>query len=434
METGAVTTMNKSKYKLAEFICLACVCVFVGLSTGISGTGMIGSLIVSSSLVFIMAGLLKKRETSLVIIMAIAFISRVALAVINSFIFSLPDNNADAIVFEALGWDIAKAWTYGTIPPDTPGAYLYSKFIGAVYFITGRSPFIIQYFNVFFGFITVYYVYKLVIELGGSKQSANIGALVAALFPTLNLYSAVTLRENIITMMSLISVYFFIKWLGTGRLSRIILAVLFLAGAASVHGGVIIVGGIYLLFYCFYKPKEKKWSLINKEALIAIGITAVVFVFFRTRLLNKLPSDITLLFSSEYLTSRLVPLAVGRTAYLVGYYPASIIDIVIHTPVRILHFLLSPFPWMISSLSDIIGAIDAIMYGILGFFTYKGLKKSEGYNRILMLALLGIIIIEVFTFAWGTSNYGTAIRHRQKFVCLMIAAGAIGMCGYEKKA
>ncbi len=434
MQTGISTTTNKSKHKLAEFICLSLTCLFIGLSTGISGTGMIGSLIIFSSIAFILAGLLKKRETSLVIILAIALISRVALAVANSFIFSLPDTNADAIVFESLGWDIANAWNYGTIPPETPGAYLYSKFIGVVYFITGRSPFIIQYFNVFFGFITVYFVYKLIIELGGSKRSANIGAFIAAVFPTLNLYSAVTLRENVITMMSLISVYFFIKWLNTGLISRIILAVLFLGGAASVHGAVIIVGGIYLLFYCFYKPKEKQWRLINKQALIAIGITAVVFVFFRARLLNKLPSDITLVFSPDYLTSRLVPLAVGRTAYLVGYNPSSLIDIIIHTPVRILHFILTPFPWMISSLSDIIGAVDAIMYGILGLFTVKAVKKSEGYNRILIIALLGIILLEVFSFAWGTSNYGTAIRHRQKFVCLLIAAGAIGMCGYEKKS
>ena len=146
--------------------------------------------------------------------MSIAFIQGLHL-LLSIRLYSLADNNADAIVFESLGWDIAKAWTYGTVPPDTPGAYLYSKFIGAVYFVTGRSPFIIQYFNVFFGFITVYFMYKLVIELGGSKRSANIGALIAALFPTLNLYSAVTLRENIITMMSIISVFFFINGLGT---------------------------------------------------------------------------------------------------------------------------------------------------------------------------------------------------------------------------
>jgi hypothetical protein len=433
MQIGTADNTNRIKHKWLQFICLAVVCIFIGLSAAMFGTAMAGAFIVVSSIAFIAAGLLKKRDAGLVLILAIALVTRVALAVTNSFIFSLPDNETDAVVFEGLGWDITNAWNLGIVPPDTPGAFLYSKFIAMVYIFTGRSPFIIQYFNVFFGFISVYFVYKLIIEIGGSKRSAMIGSFIAAVFPTLNLYSAVILRENLITMMSLISVYFFIRWLNTGFISRIILAVLFLGGAASVHGAVILVGGIYLLFFCFYKPKEKMWRPINKEALIAIGLTIIVFVFFRARLLNKLPSDITLVFSPEYLTSRLVPLAVGRTAYLVGYNPASIIDMIIQTPVRILHFILMPFPWKVSAASDIIGAVDAIMYGFFAIFSFKGLKKADGHNRLLFIALIAIILLEVFTFAWGTSNYGTAIRHRQKFVCLLIATASIGMSEYGKK-
>ncbi|HEY9063028.1 MAG TPA: glycosyltransferase family 39 protein [Pseudobacteroides sp.] len=433
MQTSTAYNTNKIKDKWCQFICLAVVCLFIGISSAMSGTAMAGLLIVLSSIVFIATGLLKKRESGLVIILGIALITRVALAVTNSFIFSLPDNETDAVVFEGLGWDIANAWNHGTVPPDTPGAYLYSKFIALVYLFTGRSPFIIQYFNVFFGFISVYFVYKLIIEIGGSKRSATIGCFIAAIFPTLNLYSAVILRENLITVMSLISVYFFIRWLNTGFLSRIILAVFFLGGAASVHGAVILVGVIYLIYFCFYKPKVNEWRPINKEALIAIALTVIVFVFFRARLLNKLPSDITLVFSPDYLTSRLVPLAVGRAAYLVGYYPTSIMDIIIQTPVRILHFILMPFPWKITAASDIIGCIDAVMYGVFIFFSFKGLRKAEGRDRLLFIALICIILLEVFTFAWGTSNFGTAIRHRQKFVCLLIATASIGMSGYEKK-
>ncbi|MDP4181990.1 MAG: phospholipid carrier-dependent glycosyltransferase, partial [Bacillota bacterium] len=319
-----------------------------------------------------------------------------------------------------------------TVPPATPGAYLYSKFVGIIYYFTGRTPFIAQYFNVFFGFFTVYFVYKLICEIGGSKKAALAGSFITAIFPTLNLYSAVILRENIITFFSLLSVYYFVKWLKSGKLFQIIISSVFLGVASSVHGAMIIVGGVYLFFFCFYKPLEKRWRLLNKQALFAICITAAVVILFRARLLNKLPSDITLVFSPEYLKSRLVPLAVGRTAYLESFYPKSFLDIFIQTPIRVIYFLLMPFPWKISGVSDIIGVVDALIYAALIFFSLKSFRKSGYRYKVIFIGLIFIIILEMITFSWGTSNYGTAIRHRQKFVCLLITMASIGRYGSEK--
>ncbi|KNY29650.1 ArnT family glycosyltransferase [Pseudobacteroides cellulosolvens] len=417
--------------KVISVLLLLPVAIFIGFASSMRGTEMVSALIVLSSIVFISMGLIKSKETGLVIVLYLAFITRLVLAILNSFYIHLPDSGTDAVAFEDLGWKVAQAWENGAVPPDTPGAYLYSKFVGLIYFLTGRSPFVAQFFNVIFGFFTVYFVYKLVVEIGGSKKAALTGSLVAALFPTLNLYSAVILRENVITLLSLISVYYFIKWVKGGLLYHIVLSVILLTAASSVHGAMIFVGGVYLFFFSFYKPATKQWKLINKEVVIAIVLTLVVMVFFRSRLLNKLPADISLIFSPEYLKSRLIPLAVGRTAYLQGFYPASIIDIVIHTPIRIIYFLLMPFLWKVSGVFDIIGFVDAAFYAVLIFFCLKSIRKAGCENKILFIALFAIMLIEILTFAWGTSNYGTAIRHRQKIVCLLIALASVGRYGMQ---
>ncbi|MDP4183219.1 MAG: hypothetical protein Q8942_19280, partial [Bacillota bacterium] len=161
------------------------VSLFIGFSSAMRGTDLVSSMIIILSISFILLGLIKKKETSLVIIMYLAFITRLVLAITNSFISPLPDTGADAVVFEDMGWSIAQAWNNDTVPPATPGAYLYSKFVGIIYYFTGRTPFIAQYINVFFGFLTVYFVYKLICEIGGSKKAALAGSFITAIFPTL---------------------------------------------------------------------------------------------------------------------------------------------------------------------------------------------------------------------------------------------------------
>ncbi len=68
---------------------------------------------------------------------------------------------------------------------------------------------------------------------------------------------------------------------------------------------------------------------------------------------------------------------------------------------------------------DFLGFFDAIFYialSLLIIFSLKIIVKSK-YVLILLVFLLGEIII----FALTTSNYGTALRHRAKFVYIMIA-------------
>jgi len=418
---------NRSKLILG----LIPVCILVGIASTMRGTDLIRAIVIIIGLGFFSMGLMKEKQIGLVIIMFMAFFTRIGLAVMSNFFMPLPDSGADSIVFEQLGWGVANAWENGTLPPATPGAYLYSKFIGLVYIITGRSPFIIQYINVLLGLLTVYLVYKLIVVLGGSERASLAGALCAAIFPTLNMYSAIILRENVITFFSLLSVYYFVLWLKTGSISRITLSVVCLFVASSVHGAIILVGGVYLFLFCFYRPKDKTWRLLSMKAVLAIAVSVVLFGIFKDKLLSKIPSDITLLFSADYLRGRLEPLAVGRAAYLVGYYPGSLIDIFIQTPVRIIFFLFMPFPWKIVGVSDIIGSADAIMYAILIFLSFRSIAKIDKENKVLMLALGLVVILEIVTFAWGTSNFGTAIRHRQKFVCLLIAAASVGM--FSKK-
>lgn len=401
--------------------------IFIGLGSTTRGTDLFGLFFISIYCFIFMTILLKVKDSVLRNILIIAFALRTGLALFHAFISPFPDSGADAISFERLGWDYAQAWNMGLEANSHSAAYIYSKVIGVIYFISGRVPLLVQFVNVVLGVFIVYYVYKIIIELGATKRSAQIGSVITALFPTLNLYSVITMRENFISFFAIISVFYFFKWLNTGMVIKLTFAVAFLLLSSALHGAMILLGIVYAIFFIFYKAKIKKWRLISTQTFLGMFIVTLGIILFSSFLMNKLPSDLSLVFSPDYMGDRVTISARGSTAYLVGFTPNSIVDIIVQTPVRMVYFLFAPFPWMISSPGQILGLIDALLYLVLVFYSIRGLKYLKKYNNPALWAVTLMLLIMIATFAWGTSNFGTAIRHRQKTVWLIIAVSSLGI-------
>ncbi len=403
---------------------------FIGLGSTTRGTDFFGLFFISICCFIFMTLLFKVNDPVLKKVLIIAFALRTGLALVQAFILSLPDSTMDAVGFELTGWEIATAWNTGleanfTIPHYA--TFIYTKIIGVIYFISGRVPLLVQFVNVILGVLIVYYVYKIIIELGATKRNAQIGSVITALFPTLCLYSVITLRETFVSFFVIVSVFYFFKWLNSGRVSKLVLTAAFLLLSSALFGAMIVIGVVYAIFFVFYEVKTKKWKLISKQSVLGIFIAILVIIIYGSFLLDKIPADIRLVFSPDYMGSRVTGAAKGGSTYLVGFTPNSILDIIIQSPVRMVYFLFAPFPWMISSPGQILGLIDAFLYLVFVFYAIRGLKYLKKYNNPAFWAVISMLLIIIGTFAWGVSNFGTAVRHRQKIVGLIIAVSSLGI-------
>lgn len=190
---------------------------------------------------------------------------------------------------------------------------------------------------------------------------------------------------------------------------------------------MIFIGGAYILFFSFYNPKRKYWELISVRLLVVLVLVFFCLATLRGQLLAKLPSDISLLASPEYLGERTAVTARDRAAYLPGLTPQSIVDLFIQTPLRVIYFLYTPFPWMVSNMSDVAGLLDALLYSVFTIYGIKGVRSLAKRDKVIAAAIVMVAFIFLVIFAWGTSNYGTALRHRQKLVWLLISIASIGI-------
>jgi len=117
----------------------------------------------------------------------------------------------------------------------------------------------------------------------------------------------------------------------------------------------------------------------------------------------------------------------GGSAYLINMQATNIVQWLIFTPIRMLYFKFSPLPWYWRGFSDISAFFMNSVLIIATYITVFKSIKIKNETRNLLLVMLVLLLTIALMFAWGVSNAGTAIRHREKFISIFIITLALGL-------
>lgn len=349
----------------------------------------------------------------------ITFALRVLLILIYTYLKILPQFTvlSDVYVFEWVGIQFAQnglPWLFSNF---VSGTYLYSWFIGLIYALVGRSTLIIQVINAIFGTIVVWTVYSTAVLLWGERK-AKYAAWIVALFPSMVFFSSFILREEPIILLYSLGIYFLVRWELARKNFLFIISILLFALSLGFHTGMLpslIVPFFPLItdLFSFYRYKKFK-SFAKTSVLVIITLVLIVIVLKTDWGMDKIPSSEGI--SVNFITEQQQDASRGRAAYLTNLVIKNPVDFLWQAPIRILYFLFAPFIWMIQAPLDFIGFLDAILYILLCWGILRGWHKIQ--KSKLDLTIFILLVVEVIAFALTTFNYGTALRHRAKFVPL----------------
>lgn len=350
-----------------------------------------------------------------------AFCLRAALAIINAYVTPLPYSQADAAAFETIGWRWSQDGLVGSLEHFTTGSDLYSWLISILYALTNRSPLMIQGLNVLFGSLIVWNVYCIAKLLWNTPVAVR-AAWVTAFFPSLALYSAVTLREVAIVYPLTLALVYLTRWHHTQKTRHLILSLVLLAISISFHTGIFAV---FPALGLIYLSRWLRSFFILKESHIlrSTGALLLISVFFGLIVLSgwglqKFGGSLENISLEKVATAQEVR-ARDRAAYLANLSINNPLDLAWQTPLRLVYFLYTPFVWMIRTGADLGAQLDVLLYLGLTISLYRSRRYILSNPAAWSIFLLLLALITVF--ALSTSNYGTALRHRAKFAPLAIS-------------
>jgi hypothetical protein len=355
-------------------------------------------------------------------ILICGYLARASFALTHAYVTPLPDTHMDAVTFLKIGSYIAYLAEQGWGLKVYLGAHFYSTIIGFLYHTFTKSPLFIQSINVVLGTLFILIVYKIANKLF-DRRSAVLSAIIVAFYPTMLLYSSITLREIWIYIFFGLSIYCIAQYHIERKISYFLLSLLNLAITSIFHAAFIALFTLFVYLFIF----DKLGQIIGRKVswIMALLIILGVLLYVQTGNVEFEVAGVSIraskLLDPEFWNWFRSYLSRGRAAYLQGLKFDSLVDMILNIPLLCLYFLYSPFPWIISQTKDIYGAIDGAVFLFLTITSIFGLRKLWLKNKELAVVLALTLILLIVIFGLGVSNYGAAIRHRAKFFFLFTA-------------
>ena len=363
----------------------------------------------------LLISLLLVRDPQQSAILVVSFTFRIGLSVVHVAGFTLPDSQFDARTFEQVAWLWARDGEF--LDDFTTSSYLYSWLSSGVYLLFGRVPLLLHVINSYFGTLTIYFVMRSAqLLLPDTRVDTTIGWILS-FYPSVILYSVLTMREAPMVLALSISIFFLISYVSTRRVVFGLGALLFSIVAQLFHAGAVGATLAILLIYSHVSLQSVTVrDNLRPLALLVVLTTAIGMLQFSLRTgigLEKVwgfinDFDIDTIASWQEYSAR------GRGAYLSGVVMDAWLDLIWNLPLRLLYFFGSPFIWMVAQFRDVLGLLDAFIYLYLVFRITVDIRSQPRRTTYAYLSVALIIAAIVVLFALGTSNYGTAFRHRAK--------------------
>ena len=406
-------------------------------------------------IVLIMLLVFNKQNLQVKNILIFAFILRLTCVIIDEYFFVLPGSDMDAFAFEWIAYQYSLKYKLDKISQLFQwDSYFLAKFISIIYTLLDRSPIMANMFSLGLGTATVFLIYRLAFIIWGKRAALQAG-WISAVFPTLVLYSSILMRETYVIFFLSYTLIKCVNCINSNNKSDFIKSVLGFCVVSLFHAPMILGLFIFLIFIFFQILKRNNYFIhFKKKNLPHVFILPIILVPFiafylglfsipkignlknfgdldrnakeivdisKLSIIDRLLWKIKKSTRSTDLSSYSIESGEGAK-YPKWTVPNNGIELIYLTPVRIFYFLYSPFPWDIKNFNHLMGAFDSIFYIYLSFCILRNHKNLQKKPEIKFL--ITIFLMYTLVYSFGVGNFGTAIRHRLKFLSLLIVIAA----------
>lgn len=370
---------------------------------------------------------LAKRQPYIATIIYVALTIRILLVFFHYNIAPLPDSIGDAANFEFKAYEWSKDGFLNTIVNyPGPSSYFISWIIAILYSIFDRSELMAQSLSLLFGIGSIILACSIADKLWNKKIAVRVG-WVTALFPTLILYSCLILREVYVCFFLLVAINGCIGWIRNKSFKSFILVIAGFVCATYFHGPMFIGLVIFFLIIFFENIKIFLLNLLKlkiniKNFFFSLSIIMLAAIFITKGITIPKIGVITEISIKEKILEKNRDYNQGTAKYPNWMVPESGTEIIYKAPIRIMYFTFSPFLWDIKKISHTLGMFDGLMYVYLVYLIY--LNRKEILSDQVLKTIFFILLSYIIVYGISVGNFGTGLRHRSKFVILLILLAA----------
>lgn len=358
-------------------------------------------ILIFVNLVVLSYMLIKKYDVKLIILVCMQWILYVAFLIIHQYVHVLPGSGNDDLRFEKLASNYYYHYLFSTNVDLFQNSRAYSQFLAMLYFLGRPHVLIPGLVNITVHTITVILFYEICMHVLNNSRVSIITVTLYTLYPIYIFTTVITLREMFIIMFIMLFLYALLKLHLTKNIMYF-----FICLSALIVGSVFHIGllGLFIVLACYFIMASN--LQLPFRVMLSILFISSFIIFIANTNDAKVQNTINTEDHTKALdlNSRADYLSVNESNGL-------------QTKLKqITFFLLKPFPWEVRTFADVIGLFDICVILLATFLALRLYKKTK--NKRILIVLITVYGM-FFTFAIGTYNYGTALRHRDKVAMVL---------------
>ena len=302
----------------------------------------------------------------------------------------------------------------------------YTVFLTWLYsiFLNSSPRMVAQFINVIFGVGVILIIRRCLTMFQITYKIKKRIMMLVSFMPNMIIFSAILLREAWVEFFCVLSVFFFLRWFFSrgNALLNMLLSIVCVFIAAYMHAGVIGLGLGYLITYTMYSPKAMKVKITFYTFLsIAMAIGVVAFFLANINMVGGKFAGVEM--SDEYIAEELTTAgSKGGSNYMSWLNTSSPIVGLVTLPLRMIFFLFSPIPPYMRGLGDLFAFVcDGFIYMYLMWHIIRAKPQNRAMKRLRDFLLVSVLVTTAI-FSLGTNTAGTAIRHRAKYLSVILVA------------
>ena len=359
---------------------------------------------------------------SIIILLVVIFsmLLAIILAISNSYFVNLKGASVDAERFLLK----ADEWIADGSVEFVIDAEFFIQFLGIIRSCLPLDEFWLTAIGIVLYYCTFIFIFS---RFKGSVVSGfsfllTMLCFLCLLTPSVLLRVSALLREPYSIFFGVLAVWFAVRFITSKRYDLLVLAVACAIVAGFFHKAYLAFIPIFISLIILFSITLSVRSLAV-GALLGVGLVLTALYVTPHFGLLKGGDALSAVVSGDLsVADKIVSYKSGRDARATYDYGASFSSpaAVIFTALRAnLYFYLSPFPWKISNVLDVLIFIENIAR-VLSLFLVLRLVLRSYHKEVYFVVFCYLALNSIW--ALGTSNYGTGSRHHMTTMPLLMMA------------
>ena len=215
------------------------------------------SIIIQIILSFIFFWYLTNNNSTLRIVILTGLSIRWLSTLAGIFFINLPEDAGDAKRFQLNAINKSKNSFYDLFTQWEISSNMYSDFIAIIYKLFFYNKVGLYFLSIIAGTYIIFLTYKISLLIWNNEKISICNSLLVAFYPTLILYSSLTLRESLITLLLCLIFKTFINFINKFNILNFLYIIILTFILSILHGGHFIIYLSLMLFFIGYLFNKK---------------------------------------------------------------------------------------------------------------------------------------------------------------------------------